>query len=70
MKSSVTRKIRQEYNDYEFKWQRSFYDVIIKNDEQLNKTRLYIENNPLKWELDVNNPENEEEVKALKKIIL
>ena len=66
LKASVTRRIRQEYNNYEFKWQRSFYDVIVKNDEQLNKTRLYIKNNPLKWELDVNNPENEEEVKKLR----
>ena len=54
-KAWCTRKIRTEYNDYEFKWQKSFYDVIIRNDEQLSKTREYIRNNPLKWEEDVNN---------------
>ena len=67
-KSSVTRRIRQEYNDYEFTWQRSFYDVIIKNEDQLSKTKEYIKNNPLKWELDSNNPKNEEEVKRLREL--
>lgn len=67
IKSSATRSIRKQFNDYEFKWQRSFYDVIIKNEEQLNQTRLYIEQNPLKWHLDANNPDNEEKVKELRK---
>ena len=47
--------MRAEYDDFEFKWQKSFYDVIIRNDEQLDKTREYIKNNPLKWKEDVNN---------------
>ena len=45
-------------NKYAFSWQRSFFDMIIKNDEQLNKARQYIINNPLKWNLDENNPKN------------
>jgi len=46
-------------NDYEhFAWQKSFYDHIIRNEKSLNKIRNYIYNNPLKWELDRNNPEN------------
>ena len=67
LKASITKNIRKQFNDYEFKWQRSFYDVIIKNEEQLNKTRLYIEQNPLKWHLDVNNPDNEEKMKELRR---
>ena len=31
---------------------------IIRNDEELNKIREYIICNPLKWDLDRNNPEN------------
>jgi transposase-like protein len=53
-----TKEIRNKYEDFNFWWQKSFFDKIIRNDEQLWKTREYILNNPLKWELDVNNPKN------------
>ena len=42
----------------EFKWQRSFYDRIIRNESELYNIRNYIDLNPLKWELEKNNPEN------------
>jgi len=51
----VTKEIRQNYGDYEFAWQKSFHDVIIRNQEQLDKTREYIKLNPVKWEEDINN---------------
>jgi hypothetical protein len=37
-------------------WQRSFYDRIIRNDYELERTREYIRNNPIKWEEDRDNP--------------
>lgn len=58
IKSSITNQIRKQFNDYEFAWQKSFYDVIIRNAEQLNKIIQYIIENPLKRELDKNNPTN------------
>lgn len=33
-------------------WQKTFYDRVIRNDQELLKVREYIQNNPLKWELD------------------
>ncbi len=39
-------------------WQRSFYDHVIRNNEDLNRVREYIQNNPLKWALDKDNPDN------------
>lgn len=33
-------------------WQRSYYDHIIRNEEDLNNTKQYIQNNPLNWETD------------------
>lgn len=42
----------------DFLWQSRFYDHIIRKDESLDKIREYIANNPLKWELDRNNPES------------
>jgi putative transposase len=39
-------------------WQRSYYDHIIRNEKGLNEIREYIENNPLQWDLDQDNPKN------------
>ncbi|MEO8608624.1 MAG: transposase [Chloroflexota bacterium] len=35
-------------------WQRSYHDHIIRNEPDLNRIREYIENNPARWEADVN----------------
>ena len=55
-KSVCTKQIRKfEPN---FKWQARFYDRIIRNDKELYKIRNYIEQNPLRWELDKYLPDN------------
>ncbi len=38
-------------------WQRNYYEQIIQGDDELNAIRGYIPDNPLKWELDQDNPE-------------
>ena len=43
-----------------FSWQRSYYDHIIRNEESLYEIRRYIRENPLKWDIDKNNPGNVE----------
>lgn len=30
-------------------WQRNYYDHVIRNDDDLNRIREYIENNPANW---------------------
>lgn len=58
-KSSTTSKIRKMSKDPNLKvWQRGFYEHVIRNEAELNSRREYIMNNPLKWELDRNNPAN------------
>lgn len=43
-------------NNYsDFKWQRSFYDRIIRNEKELYNIRKYINQNPLKWSLEKDN---------------
>lgn len=42
----------------EFKWQRSFYDRIIRNEKELYQIRKYIEQNPLSLEIEKQSPEN------------
>jgi len=37
-------------------WQRNFHDRIIRNDRELFNIRQYIIDNPLKWEVDNENP--------------
>jgi REP element-mobilizing transposase RayT len=37
-------------------WQRNYFERVVRNDDELAKIRQYIESNPLKWELDSENP--------------
>jgi REP element-mobilizing transposase RayT len=39
-------------------WQRNYYEHVIRNEEEMSRIREYIRNNPLKWELDRENPES------------
>ena len=45
-------------------WQRNYYEHIVRNDDELNRIREYIMNNPLKWELDRENPNAKSDVPA------
>ena len=35
-------------------WQRNYWEHIIRNDDELNRIRQYIMDNPAKWEMDRN----------------
>ncbi len=37
-------------------WQRGFYEHIIRDDESFNRISEYIASNPLRWDLDRENP--------------
>ena len=37
-------------------WQRNYYERVIRDEGELNRMREYILTNPLKWELDKENP--------------
>ena len=51
-KRAVTIRIRSMNRNSNFKWQRSFYDRIIRNEKELYNIRKYIQQNPLKWDLE------------------
>ncbi len=55
-KIGVTKFTRN--NNVNFQWQPRYYDHIIRNDNELYRIRKYIKYNPLKWEIDRNNPNN------------
>lgn len=56
-KSVCTKRIRVA-GIADFGWQLRFYDHIIRDDKSLDNIRQYIVNNPLKWELEHDTPEN------------
>jgi REP element-mobilizing transposase RayT len=37
-------------------WQRGFYDHIVRDEADLDRIRRYIDENPLRWALDEENP--------------
>jgi putative transposase len=39
-------------------WQRNYWEHIVRDEDDLNRIREYIINNPANWELDENNPKN------------
>jgi len=58
-KSAITKRINEICNlPTRFAWQRNYDDHIIRNIVDLNHVRQYINNNPIKWDLDRNNPIN------------
>jgi REP element-mobilizing transposase RayT len=57
-KSAATKRINEIHNVPGVKlWQRNFYEHIIRNDNELDRIRQYIANNPLQWEMDRENPD-------------
>jgi hypothetical protein len=53
--SIATKKIRKARLRH-FKWQRGFYDHVIRNERALYRIQQYIINNPANWEYDQENP--------------
>ena len=50
-KRKISLALREKGVD-EIIWQRSFYDHIVRNEEDYKRIWKYIENNPIKWEKD------------------
>jgi putative transposase len=46
-KSIITTKARQQ--GYVFAWQKSFYDRIVRSDEEFFNVMRYIQQNPARW---------------------
>ena len=59
-KAVTTRQIRLAGRQ-EFRWQRNYYEHVIRDEDSLNRIREYIATNPLRWELDWENPQRQGE---------
>jgi REP element-mobilizing transposase RayT len=45
-------------------WQRNYYEHVIRDEADLNRIRRYIDENPLKWEFDAENPQRSSTLSA------
>lgn len=59
-KAATARQIRL-VGLSEFGWQRNYYEHVIRDEDSLNRIREYIATNPLRWELDRENPKRQGE---------
>ena len=57
VKIGITKYARKNTNIH-IVWQPNYYDRIIRNEDELNRIREYILQNPAKWKNDRNNTEN------------
>jgi len=56
-KSTVTHQINEIRHTHGSPvWQRNYYEHVIRNEEDLNRIREYIEYNPARWSEDEENP--------------
>ena len=55
-KIGVTKWIRQ-HTRIDHVWQRNYYEHVIRDEDELNLVREYIQNNPKRWDLDRENPD-------------
>ncbi len=55
-KAAVTTRCHRAGYSY-FAWQRNYYEHVIRNEDDLNEIRQYILDNPVKWDVDENNPD-------------
>jgi hypothetical protein len=56
-KSAATKRINEmRATPTEVVWQRNFYDYLIRDQDDLQRVRRYIENNPIRWVMKYNAP--------------
>jgi len=57
-KTTSSKLIHQFQNYLFFQWQKSFHDRVIREGDDLEGIRYYIQQNPARWPKDRNNPFN------------
>ncbi len=58
-KSGVSKRVKKIEKSVYSLWQSSFHDRIIRNEREYGNIQSYIANNPLQWEIDIENKINE-----------
>lgn len=55
-KAFSTREIKTRGTAKDQIWQRGYYEHVVRGEEDLAAIRRYIQENPMKWDLDDENP--------------
>jgi putative transposase len=55
-KSGVTKRSRDTLSVAEAVWERNYFERVIRSGREFDAVTQYIIENPLKWELDKENP--------------
>ena len=56
-KTTSSKHLHKNGLDY-FQWQKSYYDHIIRDEDDFSRIRDYIIHNPVNWNNDENNPKD------------
>lgn len=68
-KAKTSRIIRKNNHEY-FQWQQNYHEWIIRDEKHLDRFRNYIYQNPLKWEIDSENPDKKQNNESNKNNII
>ena len=61
VKMNTAKRINQSRNTPGARvWQRNYHEHVIRNEADLARIRKYVANNPRKWDMDRQNPDNME----------
>ena len=55
---TTSSKLIHSAGALKFHWQKSFYDHVIRSAKSLESIQQYIANNPMKWDMDIENIRN------------
>ena len=61
-KAIVTKEIHKLYPEMKFSWQTSMFEMIIKDESELNNIKTYIKTNPALWKKDFENREHKKKL--------
>jgi len=59
-KAVVARRAHKELRWNGPVWQRNYYDRVLRDGQEFSDASRYIAENPMKWELDRENPQLDE----------
>jgi putative transposase len=57
-KSAVTKQVRESLSQTGNFWERNYFERAIRSGKEFDDTTQYIIENPMKWEMDEENPES------------
>ena len=57
-KAASTRRVRDVFDDHRLRvWQRGYFEHVVRDERGLSRIREYIVTNPIRWQLDRENPD-------------